>query len=208
MITGILVQPNRPIVGANAFAHEAGIHQDGVLKNPMTYEIMKPETIGLSKNNMVLGKHSGRHALYTHIAGMGYNLSDEELNLVFEKFKHLADRKKSIVDEDVEALINEGVLRSSDVFRLEYLNVTSGTSVFPSATVHLKINNRLVKGAVEGNGPIDAVYRIISDLTGTKSRKFAQILYQCIDRGHRRSRRGNCPPERRRHCCTWKRCRS
>jgi len=169
MITGILVQPNRAIVGANAFAHEAGIHQDGVLKNPMTYEIMKPETIGLSKNSMVLGKHSGRHALYSHISGMGYNLSDEELNLVFEKFKHLADRKKSILDEDVEAIINEGVLRSSDVFRLEYLNVTCGTSVFPSASVHLKINNRLVKGAVEGNGPIDAVYKVISDLTCTKS---------------------------------------
>ncbi len=169
MITGILVQPNRAIVGANAFAHEAGIHQDGMLKNPMTYEIMKPETIGLSKNSLVLGKHSGRHALYSHIANMGYNLSDEELNLVFDKFKHLADRKKSILDEDIEALINEGVLRSSDVFKLEYLHVSSGTHVFPNASVHLKINNRLVKGATEGNGPIDAVFDTISRLTGTKS---------------------------------------
>ncbi len=170
MITGILVQPNRAIVGANAFAHEAGIHQDGMLKNPMTYEIMKPETIGLSKNSLVLGKHSGRHALYSHISTMGYNLSDEELSLVFEKFKHLADRKKSILDEDIEALINEGVLRSSDVFKLAYLHVSSGTGVFPSASVHLKINNRLVKGATEGNGPIDAVFDTISKLTDTKSR--------------------------------------
>lgn len=169
MITGILVQPNRAIVGANAFAHEAGIHQDGVLKNPMTYEIMKPETIGLSKNSLVLGKHSGRHALYSHVSEMGYNLSDEELDIVFKKFKHLADRKKSILDEDIEALINEGVLRSSDVFRLEYLNVNSGTSVFPTASVHMKINNRLAKGATEGNGPIDAVFKIISRLTCTKS---------------------------------------
>ncbi len=169
MITGIVVQPNRAIVGANAFAHEAGIHQDGVLKNPMTYEIMKPETIGLSKNSLVLGKHSGRHALYSHISNMGYNLSDDELDTVFTKFKYLADRKKSILDEDIEALINEGVLRSSDVFRLEYLNVNCGTSVFPTASVHMKINNRLVKGATEANGPIDAVFNIISRLTDTKS---------------------------------------
>lgn len=169
MITGILVQPNRAIVGANAFAHEAGIHQDGVLKNPMTYEIMKPETIGLSKNNLVLGKHSGRHALYTHIAGMGYNLSDEELNVVFDKFKHLADRKKSILDEDIEALINEGVLRSAETFKLEYIHVASGTHVYPTASVHLKINNRLVKGATEANGPIDAVFNTISQLTGSRA---------------------------------------
>ncbi|MBF0201168.1 MAG: 2-isopropylmalate synthase [Desulfamplus sp.] len=170
MITGIIVQPNRPIVGANAFAHEAGIHQDGVLKNPMTYEIMKPETIGLSKNSLVLGKHSGRHALYSHISSMGYNLSDEELNVVFEKFKHLADRKKSILDEDIEALINEGVLRSADVFKLEYIHVSSGTHVFPTASIHMKINNRLVKGATEANGPIDAVFKTISRLTDTRAR--------------------------------------
>lgn len=169
MITGIMVQPNRAIVGANAFAHEAGIHQDGVLKNPMTYEIMKPETIGLNKNRLVLGKHSGRHALHSHIADMGYNLSEEELNTVFDKFKHLADRKKSILDEDIEALINEGVLRSNEVFALEYLHVASGTTVYPTASVHLKINKRVTKGATEGNGPIDAVFNTIARLTDTKS---------------------------------------
>lgn len=169
MITGILVQPNRAIVGANAFAHEAGIHQDGMLKNPMTYEIMKPETIGLSKNNLVLGKHSGRHALNSHIQEMGYDLSKEELNTVFEKFKRLADKKKSIQDEDIEALINEGVLRSSEVFSLEYIHVLSGNTVFPTASIQLNINGRPVQGAIEGNGPIDAVYNIISKLTGTKS---------------------------------------
>ena len=169
MITGILIQPNRAIVGANAFAHEAGIHQDGVLKNPMTYEIMKPETIGLNKNALVLGKHSGRHALKSHIEEMGYNLSEEELETVFKKFKHLCDRKKSIRDEDIEALVNESVLRSSDVFKLEYLHISSGTTVFPCATVHLKIHNRIVKGTTEGNGPIDAVFETISKLTHTKS---------------------------------------
>ncbi len=169
MITGILIQPNRAIVGANAFAHEAGIHQDGVLKNPMTYEIMKPETIGLNKSNLVLGKHSGRHALSSHIKDMGYDLSKEELEIVFVKFKRLADKKKSIQDEDIEALINEGVLRSSEVFTLEYIHVLSGNTVFPTASVKLNINGRPVQGATEGNGPIDAVYNIISKLTGTES---------------------------------------
>jgi len=169
MITGILIQPNRAVVGANAFAHEAGIHQDGVLKNPMTYEIMKPETIGLSKNLLVLGKHSGRHALNSHIQSMGYELSQEELEIVFQKFKHLADRKKSILDEDIEALINEGVLRSSEVFKLEYIHVLSGNTVFPTASVKLDINGRSVQGATDGNGPIDAVYNILSKLTGTRS---------------------------------------
>jgi 2-isopropylmalate synthase len=169
MITGILVQPNRAIVGANAFAHEAGIHQDGVLKNPMTYEIMKPETVGITKNSLVLGKHSGRHALAAHIRTMGYDLSEEEINIVFKKFKNLADRKKQILDEDIEALINEGVLRTPEVFSLEYIHVLSGSTVFPTASVQLKINGRLVQGALEGTGPIDAVYNIISKLTHTKS---------------------------------------
>ena len=169
MITGILVQPNKAIVGANAFAHEAGIHQDGVLKNPMTYEIMKPETVGISKNSLVLGKHSGRHALNAHILEMGYNLSEDELNTVFKKFKNLADKKKQILDEDIEALINEGVLRSSDVFGLKYIHVLSGNTVYPTASVELSINGRSVQGATEGSGPIDAVYNIISKLTCTKS---------------------------------------
>ncbi len=131
MITGIMVQPNKAIVGANAFAHEAGIHQDGVLKNRMTYEIMKPETIGLSTNKLVLGKHSGRHALHEHLKDMGYDLSNDELNLVFKKFKELADKKKHIVDEDLEVIVTEGILRTSDVFQLEYLHVIAGTTVLP-----------------------------------------------------------------------------
>jgi 2-isopropylmalate synthase len=119
MITGIIVQPNKAVVGANAFAHEAGIHQDGVLKNPMTYEIMKPETIGLSTNKLVLGKHSGRHALRSRLKEMGYDLSDEEINLVFTRFKDLADKKKHVVDEDLEVIVTEGILRTSEIFNLE-----------------------------------------------------------------------------------------
>jgi 2-isopropylmalate synthase len=169
MITGIPVQPNKAVVGANAFAHEAGIHQDGVLKNPMTYEIMKPETIGLNMNKLVLGKHSGRHALRSHLKDMGYDLSDEELQLIFTKFKDLADKKKHVVDEDLEALIAEGILQSHDVFALDYLHVTSGNTVLPMASIRMMIQGRPVQGAEYGNGPIDAVYQAIAKLTGTSS---------------------------------------
>lgn len=166
MITGIMVQPNKAIVGANAFAHEAGIHQHGVMNNPMTYEIMKPEIIGLSANKLVLGKHSGRHALRAHLKDLGYELSEEELNLVFTKFKELADKKKHVMDEDLEVIVTEGVLRTSDIFALKYLHVTSGTTVLPMASVELTINGRPVRGAGYGNGPIDATFNTISKLTG------------------------------------------
>jgi 2-isopropylmalate synthase len=169
MITGILVQPNKAIVGANAFAHEAGIHQDGMLKNPMTYEIMLPEDIGLSANKLVLGKHSGRHALHDRLKEMGYELSDEELRTVFTKFKSLADKKKHVMDDDLEAIVNEGVLRTPDIFVLEYLHITAGTSVMPMAAVQLRINGRSVKDAGYGNGPIDAAYNTIAKLTNSRS---------------------------------------
>lgn len=166
MITGIMVQPNKAIVGANAFAHEAGIHQDGVLKNPMTYEIMRPETIGLSTNKLVLGKHSGRHALKSRLKEMGYELSDEELQIIFIKFKELADKKKHVMDEDLEALASEGILRSADIFKLEYLHISSGTTIRPIASVRMLINGRPVEGTGYGNGPIDAAFNAIAKLTG------------------------------------------
>jgi 2-isopropylmalate synthase len=169
MITGIPVQPNKAVVGANAFAHESGIHQDGVLKNPMTYEIMKPETIGLNTNKMVLGKHSGRHALRTHLKDMGYDLSEEELGLFFTKFKELADKKKHVVDEDLEVLVAEGFLQTQDVFALDYLHVIAGTTVLPMASVRMMINDRPAQDAGYGNGPIDAAFNTIARLTGTGS---------------------------------------
>lgn len=168
MITGLPVQPNKAIVGANAFAHESGIHQDGVLKNPMTYEIMKPETIGLNTNKMVLGKHSGRHALRAHLKDMGYDLSDEELATLFVKFKELADKKKHVVDEDLEVLVAEG-LQTKDVFALDYLHVTAGTTVLPMASVRILVNDRPVQGAGYGNGPIDATFNTISRLCNAHS---------------------------------------
>jgi 2-isopropylmalate synthase len=169
MITGMMIQPNKAIVGANAFAHEAGIHQDGVLKNPMTYEIMKPETIGLNTNKMVMGKHSGKHALLKHIKNMGYDLSDDELKVVFKKFKDLADKKKTVMDEDLEALVNQEVLRTSDIYSITYLQVTSGTTVLPMATVKMLMNGQEVVGTGSGNGPIDAAFNAVAKLTKTKS---------------------------------------
>jgi 2-isopropylmalate synthase len=169
MITGMMIQPNKAIVGANAFAHEAGIHQDGVLKNPMTYEIMKPETIGLNTNRMVMGKHSGKHALLKHIKNMGYDLSDDELKVVFKKFKDLADKKKTVMDEDLEALVNQEVLRTSDIYSITYLQVTSGTTVLPMATVKMLMNGQEVVGTGSGNGPIDAAFNAVAKLTKTKS---------------------------------------
>jgi len=170
MITGIVVQPNKAIVGANAFAHEAGIHQDGVLKNPMTYEIMKPETVGLASNRLVMGKHSGRHAFQKKLAELGYDLSKEDLNRLFEKFKELADKRKEILDEDIEVLVAEEILRVSDIYKLDYLNVVSGTVAVPTATVKLKIRDRVVQGAGFGVGPIDAAFNTIAKMAGSSSK--------------------------------------
>jgi 2-isopropylmalate synthase len=170
MITGIVVQPNKAVIGANAFAHEAGIHQDGVLKNPMTYEIMKPETIGLASNKLVMGKHSGRHAFRERLADLGYELAEEDLNRLFKKFKDLADKRKEILDEDLEILVAEEILRVPDKYELEYLNVVSGTATVPTATVKLRIDGSEAQGAGFGVGPIDATFNTIAKLTNTRSK--------------------------------------
>jgi len=170
MVTGIVVQPNKAIVGANAFAHEAGIHQDGVLKHRMTYEIMEAQTIGLSSNRLVLGKHSGRHAFKNKLEDLGYDLTREELNRLFEKFKELADKKKEILDEDIEALMAEEILRVPDVYQLDYLNVVGGTGAVPTATVKLKIKGEVVQSAGFGVGPIDAAFNTIAKMIETRSK--------------------------------------
>ncbi|MBW1764103.1 MAG: 2-isopropylmalate synthase, partial [Deltaproteobacteria bacterium] len=141
MVSGIVVQPNKAVVGANAFAHEAGIHQDGVLKNRMTYEIMDPEMIGLSSNRLVLGKHSGRHAFRDKLKSLGYDFNSEEIDRLFVKFKELADKRKEIFNEDVEALVGEEILRIPDIYQLRYLNVVSGTVTVPTATVRLLVKD-------------------------------------------------------------------
>lgn len=170
MVTGIAVQPNKAVVGANAFAHEAGIHQDGVLKHKMTYEIMEPETVGLTSNRLVLGKHSGRHAFKQRLAELGYDLEEKDLNRVFEKFKELADKRKEILDEDIEVLIAEEILRVPDIYKLDYLNVVSGTVAVPTATVKLLIDGQEAQNAGFGIGPIDATFNTIAKMTKTRSK--------------------------------------
>jgi len=160
--TGIVVQPNKAIVGANAFAHEAGIHQDGMLKHNLTYEIMKPEDVGVNQTKLVLGKHSGRHALRNRLAEMGHALDDVELDKAFTLFKELADRKKVIVDADLEALIADEFYRPRDVYYLDGLQVTCGTMGMPTATVRLKgPDGKVYLQASMGSGPVDATYKAI-----------------------------------------------
>jgi 2-isopropylmalate synthase len=165
--TGIPVQPNKAIVGANAFAHEAGIHQDGMLKNNMTYEIMSPEIVGLNRSRLVLGKHSGRHALKVRLSEMGFDLSPEELNQAFERFKELADKKKTITDIDLEALIEDQTYQSQDLYVLDGLQVACGTMGLPTATVRLiDPEGKLHVRASIGTGPVDATYKAIDAILG------------------------------------------
>lgn len=168
-ITGIPVQPNKAIVGANAFAHESGIHQDGLLKEKMTYEIIRPEDIGLQQTELVLGKHSGRHAFKARLKELGYDLSPEQAEIAFEKFKHLADQKKNIFDEDIETLVSEEVSKTPETYSLVDLSVSSGTNVKPTAALKLKIGDNVIDRMEHGDGPVDAVYRAISAITETKS---------------------------------------
>ena len=160
--TGIPVQPNKAIVGANAFAHEAGIHQDGMLKHQTTYEIMRPETVGVSASRLVLGKHSGRHALKSRLVELGYTLGEAELDKAFEDFKRLADKKKVIVDADLEALVSDELSQVQEVFHLDGMQVACGTMGMPTATVRLKGPGDVTQvAAAIGTGPVDATYKAI-----------------------------------------------
>lgn len=166
--TGIPVQPNKAIVGANAFAHEAGIHQDGMLKHNRTYEIMRPEDVGVSKSNLVLGKHSGRHALRARLVEMGYVLDDEELDQAFARFKKLADRKKHITEFDLEALVIDELYQPISVYTLDGLQVTCGTIGMPTATVRLRGPDGEIHTQVSmGTGPVDATYKAINEIVRT-----------------------------------------
>jgi 2-isopropylmalate synthase len=165
--TGIPVQPNKAVVGANAFAHEAGIHQDGMLKNNQTYEIMRPETVGLNRSRLVLGKHSGRHALKVHLAEMGYELNQAELDRAFERYKELADKKKTVTDADLEALIEDQAYSSQEVYSLDGLQVACGTMGLPTATVRLRgPDGEMHVLAAVGTGPVHAVYTAIDQVIG------------------------------------------
>jgi len=163
-ITGMPVQPNKAIVGANAFAHEAGIHQDGVLKHQKTYEIMTPESVGWTTNRMVLGKHSGRAALKSRYAELGVELEGEQLNAVFTHFKVLADKKKDIFDEDLMAILEHGDDVAAERVKLVSLHAASGTGDTPVAAVELEIEGELHKATAEGDGPVDAAFKAIKSL--------------------------------------------
>ncbi|WP_447986449.1 2-isopropylmalate synthase [Nitrospira sp. Nam74] len=169
-ITGMVVQPNKAIVGANAFAHTSGIHQDGLLKEKSTYEIMRPDSIGLVQSKMVMGKLSGRHAFRQRLEELGYTLSEAELNHAFERFKRLADQKREIYEEDLEVIVSEEIAKVEQQFRLTSLMVESGTGKIPTAVVELEIAGRTSKHTGTGDGPVDAAYRTIAAMTHTKSR--------------------------------------
>lgn len=168
-LTGMRVQPNKAIVGKNAFAHESGIHQDGVLKERSTYEIMNPTMIGLNIQNIVLGKHSGRHAIKDRVLELGYHLSNEEIDKTFVKFKALADKKKEIKDDDLAAIVENEVLTVPETYKLEYLHISSGTQMIPTATIRLARDEEMLEEAACGDGPVDAICKAIDKITGITS---------------------------------------
>ncbi len=165
-ITGIAVQPNKAIVGANAFAHEAGIHQHGMLSHALTYEIMTPESVGVPQSRLVLGKHSGRHAFKKRLQDLGVELSEDDLNKAFTRFKELADKKKEVFDEDLLAIVEDQVLTIEETYTLDHLQFTSGTNIIPTATVRLRKENEVLQESGWGDGPVDATFRAIDLITG------------------------------------------
>jgi 2-isopropylmalate synthase len=164
-LSGMPIQPNKAIVGKNAFAHESGIHQDGMLKDRSTYEIMSPELVGLTQSNLVLGKHSGRHAFKERMEELGFSLKKEELDRAFLSFKDIADKKKEVTNDDLEALIKDQVWAVPERFSLSYLHISSGTSIVPTATVKLAIENMVCEAAATGDGPVDAACHAVDKIT-------------------------------------------
>ncbi len=166
-LSGVVIQPNKAIVGDNAFAHEAGIHQDGVLKEASTYEIMRPESIGLAQSKLVLGKHSGRHAIRAKLEELGYRLSPEEMEKAYQRFIAMADRKKEVSVRDLEALVEEGLSEIPETYKLDYLHVTTGDKTIPTATVRISHGQQVTEEAACANaGPVEAVFRAIERVVG------------------------------------------
>ena len=169
-LTGMMVQANKAIVGKNAFAHEAGIHQDGVLKQALTYEIMTPQSVGIPTNNIVLGKHSGRHALSNRYQALGYNLGQEELDRAYMLFTKLADKKKSIYDEDLLAIVHDGIRIIPERYHLKYVHATGGNQAIATATVRLSQDDQSFVESANGDGPVEAIYRAIDRITSLPGR--------------------------------------
>jgi len=183
-VTGMAVQPNKAIVGVNAFAHEAGIHQDGMLKHRLTYEIMQPQTVGASHSLLVLGKHSGRHAVKVRLAELGYALSDDDLARAFARFKKLADKKKSITDADLEALVADEIYQPPEIFRIEGMQVTCGTMGMPTATVRITGPDGVARTeAAVGSGPVDAAYKAVDAIVDVRCR-LLELTVQSVTCGN------------------------
>ena len=181
-MTGIAVQRNKAIVGANAFAHEAGIHQDGILKERSTYEIMRPEDIGIDGAELVLGKHSGRHAFRDKLTRMGITLTDAEVEAAYHRFIDLADKKKHIYDDDILAIVREGFNAAPNAYGLEYLHVSAGTGTVPTATVRLRKGDDVLQDAGCGDGPVDAALRTIDRITRIQG-KLLEFSLQSVSVG-------------------------
>jgi 2-isopropylmalate synthase len=182
--TGMVIQPNKAIVGANAFAHEAGIHQDGMLKNKRTYEIMDASTIGLNTSKLVLGKHSGRHALAKKLEAMGYHLDQEKLKEVFKRFKDVADKKKVVTEADLEALVGDELYQPVETWSLLMVQVHCGTDLTPTAVVKIRHNGTGVEkvSVSVGAGPVDAVYKAISGVVNAPN-NLIEYLVQAVTEG-------------------------
>lgn len=181
-LTGMVVQPNKAIVGRNAFSHESGIHQDGVIKKRQTYEIIDPERIGLSGSQIILGKLSGHHAFRERVEKLGYHLGEKELDRAFERFKKLADQKKYVFDEDIEALIQDEITEIPETWKLDYLKITLETSKPPAATIRLRKAKELLEATSRGDGPVDACYKAIEQMTKLKA-KLSHYAIQSVTGG-------------------------
>jgi 2-isopropylmalate synthase len=169
-LTNFVVAPNKAIVGRNAFAHESGIHQDAILKKRSTYEIMDPRDVGILKSQLILGKHSGRHAFRDRLKVLGFKLNDEQLNKAFGRFKEVADKKKVIFDDDLRIIVEDESREVKPVWQLKSFEVTSGTKIKPKASVVLSKKGKSLSGISSGDGPVDAVFNAIDKVTGYKAK--------------------------------------
>jgi 2-isopropylmalate synthase len=182
-LTGFPVQPNKAIVGGNAFRHESGIHQDGVIKMPITYEIIEPQTVGIPASTLVLGKLSGRHAFRERLSELGYSLTEEEFTQAFTAFKELAEKKKEVTDRDIESLLAEEKRTVTEDYHLKRIQVTCGDKGMPTAAVRLITpDERMIEDAALGTGPVDAVYKAINRLVGVPN-KLTEFSVKSVTEG-------------------------
>jgi len=181
-LTGMIVQPNKAIVGKNAFAHEAGIHQDGVIKEKLTYEIMRPEDVGIKESKLVMGKHSGRHALRQKYQELGFDLSDAELDKAYILLMKVADKKKDIFDEDLIVTVRDALRIAPSVYKLKYIQSTGGNQIIATATIVLEKEGETLKDSATGDGPVDAVLHAIDRITGVEG-KLNEYTVHSVTRG-------------------------